>query len=409
MTEPEPVGAEELEAFERAVHLAFHEEVRPDEIAHSLRTLEPERTLAIRDRGEIVAGAAVLTRAMTLPGGTAVPVAAVSAIGVTPGQTRRGHLGRLMRRQLDDVRAAGREPFAALWASEGGIYGRYGYGVASRAVSWELATAGAALRRDAPVPAEPPRVLPAPAALEQLTPVFEAIRAQVPGMLERSEAWWEHRLFDPEHRRNGFSPLRAAVQPGPDGEPAGYALYAAKTDWDERGPAGHAHVRELMATTPEARAGLWAFLLSLDLIRTVRWRLAGDHDPLPHLLAATDPLVQTIGHGLFVRLVDVGRALAARRYSAPLSVVLEVEDAFCPWNAGRHRLTSDGEGASCEPTGEPAGLALSAEALGAAFLGGTRLETLAGAGRVRELRPGALAEAALAFRGAAEPWCPEIF
>ena len=409
MTEPEPVDADELEAFERAVHLAFHEEARPEEIANSLRTLEAERTLAIRDSGEIVAGTAVLTRAITVPGGAAVPVAAVTAVGVVPGQTRRGHLGRLMRRQLDDVREAGREPIAALWASEGGIYGRYGYGLSTRAVGFELSTAGAELRRDAPLPAERPRVLAAAEAVERLEPVFEAVRAQVPGMMSRGDAWWEHRLFDPEHRREGRSPLRAAVQAGPDGEPAGYALFAAKTDWDEHGPAGEARVRELMATTPEVRAGLWAFLLSLDLIRTVRWRLAGDHDPLPHLLASSDPLVQTIGHGLFVRLVDVDRALVARRYSAPLSVVLEVDDAFCPWNTGRHRLTSDGDTVRCEPTDEPADVALGAEALGAAYLGGTRLETLAGAGRVRELRPGALREADLAFRGATEPWCPEIF
>ena len=96
MTEPEPVDADELEAFERAVHLAFHEEARPEEIANSLRTLEAERTLAIRDGGEIVAGTAVLTRAITVPGGAAVPVAAVTAVGVVPGQTRRGHLGRCL-------------------------------------------------------------------------------------------------------------------------------------------------------------------------------------------------------------------------------------------------------------------------------------------------------------------------
>jgi len=409
MTEPAPVGADELEAFERSVHLAFHEEPRTDEIAHSLRSLEAERTLAIRDGGEIVAAAAVLSRTMTVPGGAQLPVAAVSAVGVAPGQTRRGHLGRLMRRQLDDVRAAGREPIAALWASEGGIYGRYGYGLATRAATYGLQTATAALRHDVTLPAERPRVLPAAEAVPRMAPVYDAARPLVPGLLARDDAWWEHRVFDPEHRRDGFSPLRAAVQPGPDGEPAGYALYAARTKWGEHGPAGEAHVRELMATTSEARAGLWAFLLSLDLVRSVRWRLAGDDDPLPHLLADSDPLVQTVGHGLFVRLVDVDRALAARGYSAPLSVVLEVDDAFCPWNAGRHRLRSDGETASCAPTTEPADLVLSAEALGAAYLGGTRLEALAGAGRVREPRPGALRETARAFGGFPEPWCPEIF
>ena len=405
---PQPVAAEELEAFERAIRHAFHEDGHPDDVAHSIRTLEPGRTLAIRHGGEIVAGAAVLTRTMTVPGGAAVPVAGVSAVGVRPGHTRRGHLGRLMRRQLADVHEAGREAIAALWASEGAIYGRYGYGLASRSVTYQLQCRRAALRRDLALPAEQPRVLPASVA-RPIAAVYEAARSQAPGMFARDKAWWEHRLYDPEHRRDGLSPLQAVVQPGPDGEPAGYALFAAKVAWSNLGAGGEAQVRELVATTPEARAGLWAFLLSLDLIEKLRWRLAPDHDPLPHMLASTDPLTHSIGHGLWVRVVDADRALAARSYSAPLDLVLELDDADCPWNAGRHRLASDGETATCEPTTAPADLALGAEALGAAYLGGTRLESLAGAGRVRELRPGALRRAALAFRGLAEPWCPEIF
>jgi predicted acetyltransferase len=107
--------------------------------------------------------------------------------------------------------------------------------------------------------------------------------------------------------------------------------------------------------------------------------------------------------------VDVDAALAARRYAAPLDVVLEVADAFGPWNAGRRRLRADGEAVTCERSSAAPDLELDAAALGAAYLGGTRLETLAGAGLVRELRPGALAEASLAFRAAAEPWCPEVF
>jgi predicted acetyltransferase len=408
-TDPQPVDAGELEAFERAIRRAFHEDGHPEDVAHFLRTLEPERTLAVRDGGEIVGGAAVVSRALTVPGGAAVPVAAVTAVGVTPGHTRRGHLGRLMRRQLDDVRAAGDEPIAALWASEGAIYGRFGYGLATRAITYELRLPDARLRADAPVPVDGPRVLAPAGAREAMAGVYDAVRRQRPGMLDRTAPWWEHRLHDPEHLRKGFSPLRAAVQPGPDAEPAGYALYAAKTSWDDSGPAGQVALRELVATTPEARAGLWDHLLHLALMRTLRWRLAGDGDPLPHLLASTDPLTSRAGHGLFVRLVDVDRALAARAYAAPLSVVLDVDDAFCPWNAGRHCLTSDGATARCEPTGDEPDLALAAEALGAAYLGGTSLESLAGAGRVCELRPGALREAALAFRGATEPWCPEIF
>ena len=73
------------------------------------------------------------------------------------------------------------------------------------------------------------------------------------------------------------------------------------------------------------------------------------------------------------------------------------------------RLTGDEHGARCVPTDDAADLALDVRDLGAAYLGGTSLRSLAAAGRVRELKPGALASADRAFRAPREPWCPEIF
>jgi predicted acetyltransferase len=272
-------------------------------------------------------------------------------------------------------------------------------------VRYDLHVDRVRLRADAPLPQAPVQTLEPAAALAGLRAVHDRVRTGVPGMLDRRGAWWDKRIHDPEHNRDGAGPLRAAVQPGPDGEPAGYALYAAKASWDDHGPAGSVNVRELVAETPEAQAGLWRFLLGLDLVRSLQWRLAPDHAPLLHLAAGNDAINRRAGDGLFVRLLDVDAALSARTYATAVDLVLEVEDADCPWNTGRHRLR-DGR---CEPTDDPADLALGAEALGAIYLGGTPVTALAGAGRVRELREGALAEAAAAFRSPVEPWCPEIF
>lgn len=109
---------------------------------------------------------------------------------------------------------------------------------------------------------------------------------------------------------------------------------------------------------------------------------------------------------LWVRLVDVDRALAGRRYAAPLDVVLNVEDDFCPWNTGRYRLQAEGNAVTCERTKAPADLRLTAAELGAAFLGGTTLASLAAAGLVEEVRPGALTHATRAFRADREPFYP---
>src|SRR5207244_2012380 len=91
---------------------------------------EVERVHAAWDGDRIVAGAGARPFSMSVSGG-AVPTAGVTIIGVQPTHRRRGVLTALMRAQLEDCRARG-EPAAYLWASEGTIYGRYGYGLASR-------------------------------------------------------------------------------------------------------------------------------------------------------------------------------------------------------------------------------------------------------------------------------------
>jgi predicted acetyltransferase len=400
----ERLTAADQRAFEATCALAFHEVAHPVDFEMYQRIMDPERTFAVREDGEMVATGATLTRELTVPGGT-VRMAGISAIGVLAGHTRRGHLTAVMRALLDDARAAG-EPVATLWASEGAIYGRFGFGIATRAVRYDLQTDRVALRRDVALPQTPPRVgLPTGELLEGMRAVHERARSVTPGMLDRPGGWWGKRVHDPEHRRDGAGPLRAAVQPGPDGAPAGYALFSAKSGWDDHGPAGSVSVRELVGESPEARAGLWRFLLGLDLVRTLQWRIAPDHDPLSHLLTGNDAVNRRAGDGLFVRLLDVEAALSARTYATPLDVVIDVADPFEPASAGRYRLR-DG---TCVRTDDEPDLELGAEELGAIYLGGTPVAALAAAGRIRERRPGALLEAATAFRSAVEPWCPEIF
>ncbi len=161
-------------------------------------------------------------------------------------------------------------------------------------------------------------------------------------------------------------------------------------------------------TTP-AYASLWRFLLSLDLVRTMRAPTASPDDPLRHLLAEPRALRAQPYDALWVRLVDVGRALAARRYPARVNLVLEVRDRFCPWNDGRWSLVGHPAGAFCFETDADPDLVLDVEALGAAYLGGVSLATLQAAGRVTEVSPGAVTQAGTAFRWPVTPWCPDEF
>jgi predicted acetyltransferase len=402
-----PITADEIEPFLHATEAAFHEDVHDEDLELFRELIEPERTLAGFDGERMVATAGIFTRELTIPGGV-IAMPGVTLVGVQPTHRRRGILTQLMRRQIDDIRAAG-EPVAALWASENAIYGRFGYGQAARHASLTLRTTGAHLAPGAPV-AEGRVVLAEPAAaVDRIAPLYDRVRRERVGHLDRTPVWWKRRSRDSERFRDGYGALRAAIHETADGTVDGYALYAVKHGWED-GPDGRARVRELVADGAAAASAMWSYMLGLDLVRAVEWQIAPTDLPLGELVTSPQIPRLVLGPNLWVRLVDVPAALRWRTYASPVDVVFDVEDAFCPWNAGRIRLTADAGGhGSCERTGAEPDIALSATALGAAYLGGTRLAALAFAGRVRELRPGALERASLAFGAAREPWCPEIF
>jgi predicted acetyltransferase len=396
--EPAPISPDEVPAYVEAAYSAFHVDVQPHLHERWKRVLEPERILVLRDRGQIVAGTGIFSRRMTIPGGEA-PVAGVTLVGVRPTHRRRGLLTALMRRQLADIHEAG-ESLAALWASEPVIYGRFGYGSATPAAQLGVNAREARLPYTSSAQVE--QLSPAD-AIESMRPIFEAVRPTRAGMLDRDGPWWEDRLRDHESDRDGAQPLRAAVTD------EAYALYSVTPRWGPDGPAGEVNVREVMATTPDGLAAIWGYLLGLDLTTKLTWHLAPADDPLPHMVATAQDVSVRITRGLWVRVVDVPRALSQRTYGEPFEVAFEVADEVCPWNAGRWALRWDGSTATCAATATPAGLELGPADLGAVYLGDTTLEQLARVGRVRELRSGALAAANRAFRADRSPWCPEIF
>jgi predicted acetyltransferase len=333
-----------------------------------------------------------------------VPIAAVTMVGVAPDHRRRGALTTLMRAQLHGLHEAGGEPVAALWASEGGIYGRFGYGLSSRHATLTVPR-GAELRGDVDPGTERVALVDAQAAGAAMRKLHAEYASTRIGGLSRPEAGWDWLLDDPEHDRGGASALRFAVVSG------GYVRFRIKENWEPRhGPEHEVRVSELVSLTSQAHAALWRFLIRMDLVGQVRYGNAPVDDPLPLMLDNPRMAAMDLGDGLYVRLVDVDRALQARRYGAPLDMVLQVSDEFCPWNAGRWRLSVDASGrAWVGRTDADADLACSAADLGAAYLGSTRLSTLAAAGRVHELRPGALRAATTAFAAEHEPHCLETF
>lgn len=392
----------EFEAWARMTANTYGQDWHDAGLRNARWTIELDRTIAAFDGGSPVAGAAIYSRSMTIPGAVQ-PIAGVTLVAVSPTHRRRGILTSMMRKQLTDLHESG-EPIAVLNAAEATIYGRYGYGIASRVARFQGEKRSMPFRADTDVGYGTIRLLGRDEARPLMEKVYDAARIDSVGWLDRPGKFWDARLYDEEHVRDGATALRFAVHEGPDGSVTGYALYRLKGG-DDSGNPSTVQVTELAATTRQGYAAVWRFLIDLDVHARISYEGAVD-EPLPHLLLDAAAVRSTVVDNLWVRLVDVDRALAARRYAIPLEVVFEVEDTFCPWNTGRYRLHADGDSVTCERTQARADLQLSSAELGAVFLGGTTLASLAVAGRVKELRPGAVASCTVAFRGEREPFYP---
>ncbi|GAB2844221.1 GNAT family N-acetyltransferase [Streptomyces deserti] len=368
---------------------------------------EFDRSLGAWDGADCVGTAGAFTFRLTVPGGASVPAAGVTMVSVAATHRRRGVLTSMMRRQLDDVRSWG-EPLAVLTASEPAIYGRFGYGAAAFQLNAEIDTSRVRLS----VPDGTDDVRLRYAAPADVLDACEAVYARLvplrPGMLERRPGWERVALLDPESGRDGASPLQCVVAER-GGETVGYARFRVKLGWGVTGHDGTVVLKDLAAVDAAADAALWRFLWGIDLTTTLVVRGRPVDDAWQYQVSDIRRCRTRVRDELYVRLVDVGAALEARTYQAPVDVVFEVEDSFCPWNVGRWRLTGDAKGASCVRTSDAADLALSVRELGAAYLGGVSLVALGAAGRVREVRGGALAEAAVGFGGGVAPWLPHGF
>jgi predicted acetyltransferase len=412
-----PIEENEFDSFEAVDQHAFQGSP-PSESGRRmiLDRFEFDRSLAAFDGATPVGVTMCFSFRLSVPGQELLPAAGVTFVAVLPTHRRRGVLSSMMRRQLADIRGRG-EPLAVLWASESVIYSRYGYGRASWYLSYTLRRGEGALAST--VAADPGlrlRLADPQAALPELAKVYDAVLPSRPGFFGRNDAWWRRVIYDPAEERQGASPLRCLIAEDGSG-PRGYALYSGVDTWTEFLPENVLTVRELMAADPAASATLWGDLLSRDLTSEFRVQRRPVDDPLLYQLADPRRARPQLNDGLWVRIIDVPGALAGRRYSCPVDVVIEVRDEIVPSNAGRWRLTTTGGGsgvasglaASCGPVTTPADLALDVTELGAAYLGGTKLGALAEADLVAELRPGTLRQLSAAMSWDPAPWCPLVF
>lgn len=397
----------EIEDLLKTCMAAFSDKPSDEFLKSRKQLVESERLLAAFDEDTMVGTAGAFRFNMTVPG-SEIPVAGVTLVGVLPTHRRRGILRALMKKQLSDCHEWG-ESVAILWASEGTIYPHFGYGVASLHGDIEVDSAKARIV-EAPSPRGRARLVSDEEALKVIPDVYERVRTQTPGMYTRDQTWWEqHRFYDPEEERDGGAMLKAVVEL--DGRAEAYCLYRVKQAWgDDGNHDGTLFVEEAMGTTPEATREIWEFLFGVDLVARVKYHFIEVDTPLRFLVGELRPLRMRVADGLFLRVVDVKKALEARAYAAPGTLVFELHDSLCPWNAGTWKLevADDGRGIVSK-TDEQAELRLRAQDLGAVYLGGVRFSELTLSLQIDEIRDGAALRGDLLFYTPRAPWCPEIF
>ena len=398
MTDVVPVGPDRLRDIIDVDAWGFPSPHALDDQVEWPTPLPWGRTYGIEDEaqpGRLAAFHASYAFADTPVPGARLPVAGLTWVCVHPQFRRQGRLRAMIDAHFAHCRERG-EAVSMLYAAEPAIYGRFGYGLGARQVTLTIPR-HAELR---PVDTTGLTVRIEHFDLAAHGDLVARLHGAVdrPGWVTRPTE--DHRrafLSEVPGRRGDFETLRILVVER-TGEPVGYALFRRRFAWEVGGAAGTVRVVEVAAGEPAVAHVVWSRMVDFDLTTEVVTPHLAPDDPLLSMLVdyrATRPRTQD---NLWVRLVDVGAALAGRRYQADVDVVLGVTDALLPDNAGRWVVRgAAGQVPEVARTDRAADLALDVRELGAVYLGGVSLAELAAAGLVTERTPGSLARASVAF------------
>ncbi|WP_354641274.1 GNAT family N-acetyltransferase [Kitasatospora camelliae] len=410
------VTEDELPVWDRAIARGFLRPHVGDGTEYRKLIFEPGRMLAAFDHtdgGRAVATFRSFDQELTVPGGATLPVDAITAVTVNSTHRRRGLLSRMMRHDLVAARERG-SAAAILIAAEYNIYGRFGFGPATRANGWRIdVQRSGGLRPDLPVPDGGRIDFVTLEEIRKIGPdLHERWRLTQPGAIgPRADYWWKLNTGEVTLPGYDWKEPFVAVHRDAGGTATGLVGYTVDDDWDGSYPNCTLTVTEFLALDRPTANALLRLVFSVDWVRRITIANRGVDDPLPLLL--NDPR-GAVPHEenadfMWLRLLDVPAAFGARRYAAPGRVVLEVTDPE-GYAAGRWALEADADGTGrCTPTGEEPDLALGAPQFASLYLGTETASRLAAAALLREIRPGAAAAADLMLRMPIQPWNPDGF
>jgi predicted acetyltransferase len=403
-----PHTPEELWDYRTAVARGFGYDPmeQPGERELYLQRHEPERAFVALDRGQIVGTSIAYGFEMALPGGSLAPTGGLTDVTVATTHRRQGILTQMMRKQLDAAHERG-DVFSALWASESGIYTRFGFGIAMHHERWNIPTAYGEFGYHPDFQGH--LRLATTTEMRVIAPaVYSRVLRTRPGMLERPDAWWNLRLADSEHRRNGMSSFYFVVYEE-KGEPKGYAQYRIKNQWMNKQPDKGLFLEELIAENDTAHAALWRFCLDVDMVTSIQTEHQPVDDCLWWMLANPRWLHRMPFDAVWLAIVDPVRALASRTYDIEHKLVLGLKNDFCTWVEGNYEVDASPAGVAVKRTTADADLTMLSSGLSACFLGGAPFTRLERAGRIEARSEAVLHKADQMFGNARAPYCPLLF
>lgn len=405
------ITEDEIPAFRTAYFEGFGDDANPDDTDANerLRSIQPlDRTVVALDDGDMVGTLGDFPLLVTMPGGAQVPMAGTTEVTVRPTHRRRGILREMMRRHMQMAVDRG-EPLAGLWASESAIYGRFGFGLAAE--MHRIAFDNRTVQMPTP-PADVRLTQLAPERLFDVVAPFWTAQAQTnrPGFIDRAEPRWRMLEADPEEHRDDATKARNVIARRGD-EVVGYVAYRQVSKWNHV-PESIIKIQAMVAADPDAHRALWHFVANIDLHPHVEFWDAPVDDPI--VIQSTNPraLKRYVEDSLYVRVLDVERALTARTYEVDDELQLAIDDD-AGYATGTWRLRIvDGSAEVAriadEPAAQQADVVMNVRELGALLLGRDASQQLTEAGLLRG-EPTAIQRLGRVLRSSRAPWCPEMF
>lgn len=369
--------------FQRQLRIGFLEDAGNADILRWFRHCARADGMRLRglvDRDDLLADSPVATygsvpNRLNVGGGALVDANMVTDVTVRATHRRQGLLRRLMEADLREAKERG-DVLAALTASEGAIYGRFGFGVATRLAEGWIDCRKFKLRAD-------PGGSFAYVAPADAREHYDMIAAE---NTTRHRGSFDRFAFHPAFQLGEFDWNTAApnarttcvVHRDDDGVVDGLAIFEPVAD----SRPGEVKVVEVMATDDAASLALWGFLASLDLVEKLSCGRLRVDDPLQWALVDPRALkFTTVYDHLWLRVLNTPRALAERGWDADGDLVLRVSDdmglADGTWRLRVADGVADVKASRAKPTAT-----VDAETLASLYLGGVSSASLAAAGRI---------------------------